>query len=147
MRCIVSLKYLLNIKTLSRDTTMLCRYFDVYSLDMIMFTMMILMRLVRQMIFSIFPMFASNIFPSMYIVHLYIYMRCQKLSSMDVQNLYNVPSNRDDICRDRWDQRSRKFFVDCVNFSVNNANCEQNLPNPHILRTYCDHCFQNSYAK
>ena len=46
---------------------------------------------------------------------------------------------------DRWDQRSRKIFVDYVNFSVNNANCEQNLS--HILRTYCDHCFQNSCAK
>ena len=62
--------------------------------------------------------------------------------SMDVVN-----EPRHDICRDRCDWRSRKFFVDCVNFSVNNANCEQNLPNPHILRTYCDHCFQNSYAK
>ena len=29
------------------------------------------------------------------------------------------------ICRDRWDRRSRKIFVDCVNFSINNANCEQ----------------------
>ena len=37
------------------------------------------------------------------------------------------------ICRDQWDRRSRKIFVDCVNFSVNNTNCEQNLPKPtHI---------------
>ena len=48
---------------------------------------------------------------------------------------------RDDICRDRWDQQSRKIFVDCVNFSVNNANCEQNLPNPHILRKHLCHFY------
>ena len=41
------------------------------------------------------------------------------------------------ICRNRCNRRLRKIFVDCVNFSVNNANCEQNLS--HILRTYCDH--------
>ena len=45
------------------------------------------------------------------------------------------------ICRDRWDRRSRKIFVDCVNFSVNNANCEQNLPNPHILRKHLCHFY------
>ena len=37
------------------------------------------------------------------------------------------------ICRNRCNRRLRKIFVDCVNFSVNNANCEQNLS--HILRT------------
>ena len=37
-------------------------------------------------------------------------------------------SSRDDICRDRCDRWSRKNFVDCVNFSVDNASCEQNLP-------------------
>ena len=45
------------------------------------------------------------------------------------------------ICRDQWDRRSRKIFVDCVNFSVNNANCEQNLPNPHILRKHLCHFY------
>ena len=31
---------------------------------------------------------------------------------------------RDHICCDRCDRRSRKFFVDCVNFSLENANNE-----------------------
>ena len=54
--------------------------------------------------------------------------------SMDVVN-----EPRHDICCNRCDWRSRKFFVDCINFSVNNANCEQNLPKPthiaYILRS------------
>ena len=56
--------------------------------------------------------------------------------SMDVVN-----EPRHDICCNRCDWRSRKFFVDCVNFSVNNANCEQNLPNPHILRKHLCHFY------
>ena len=53
----------------------------------------------------------------------------------------DADADRVHICRDRWDQRSRKIFVDCVNFSVNNANCEQNLPNPHILRKHLCHFY------
>ena len=55
--------------------------------------------------------------------------------------IYFNALNRVHICRDRWDRRSRKNFVDCVNFSVNNANCEQNLPNPHILRKHLCHFY------
>ena len=41
--------------------------------------------------------------------------------------------DRVDIWRDRCDRRSCKILVSCVNFSENNANCAEILPENKVI--------------
>ena len=53
--------------------------------------------------------------------------------------------SRHHICRYWSNRRSRKFFVNCVNFSVNNLNYEQNLHKvTHIAK--CLHKMFNKWS-